>query len=66
MNENLPEDAVMLMSMVNMKLRDQYASLDELCEDMHIDRSWLEEKLRLLDLNTPKSKTNFGKPNITT
>lgn len=25
----------MLLSIVNMKLRDNYSSLDELCEDMH-------------------------------
>ena len=27
----LPEDPVMLLSFVNTKLRDQYASLDALC-----------------------------------
>ena len=30
----LPNDPIMLLSFVNMKLRDQYASLDALCEDM--------------------------------
>lgn len=30
----LPKDPVMLLSIVNMKLRDQYASLHALCEDM--------------------------------
>ena len=30
----LPEDPVMLLSFVNMKLRDQYASLDELEEKL--------------------------------
>lgn len=59
MNENLPEDAVMLMSMVNMKLRDQYASLDELCEDMHIDRSWLEEKLAAAGFEYSKEQIKF-------
>lgn len=59
MNENLPEDAVMLMSMVNMKLRDQYASLDELCEDMHIDRSWLEEKLAAAGFEYSKEQNKF-------
>ncbi|MGN1246780.1 MAG: DUF4250 domain-containing protein, partial [Muribaculaceae bacterium] len=29
--ENLPKDPMMLMSFINMKLRDCYPSLDELC-----------------------------------
>ena len=32
----LPKDPVMLLSVVNMKLRDRYASLDALCEDMDV------------------------------
>ena len=31
----LPEDPMMLFSFINMKLRDNYSSLDELCDDMH-------------------------------
>ena len=31
----LPQDPMMLFSVVNMKLRDCYSSLDELCEDMN-------------------------------
>ena len=37
MNE-LPKDPFMLMSWVNMKLRDQYDSLDTLCDDLALDR----------------------------
>lgn len=40
-----PKDPMMLLSWVNMKLRDFYDSLDELCEDMEIDRTELEKKL---------------------
>ena len=35
---DLPKDKMMLLSVVNMKLRDQYASLDTLCEDMDVDK----------------------------
>lgn len=42
---NLPKDPIMLMSVINMKLRDFYTSLDALCEDMDLDRSELEETL---------------------
>lgn len=42
---NLPKDPVMLYSAVNMKLRDQYDSLDALCDDLDLDRATLEETL---------------------
>ena len=35
----LPKDPVMLLSVINMKLRDRYASLDALCEDMDADKA---------------------------
>ena len=41
-----PKDPIMLMSWVNMKLRDFYPSLDRLCEDLEIDRNNIEETLR--------------------
>ena len=40
-----PKDPIMLMSWVNMKLRDFYGSLDELCEDLEIDRKEIEDRL---------------------
>lgn len=41
----LPQDPNMLLSVINMKLRDAYASLDALCEDMDVDKEELTEKL---------------------
>ena len=41
----LPEEPVMLLSFVNMKLRDQYASLDDLCDDLNVLSVELEDKL---------------------
>jgi len=43
--DRLPEDPYMLFSAVNMLLRDVYGSLDELCDDMNVDRKDLESKL---------------------
>lgn len=43
--DRLPEDPMILFSAVNMLLRDDYDSLDELCDDMNVDRKWLEDKL---------------------
>ena len=42
----LPEDPMMLFSVINMKLRDKYSSLDELCDDMHIRKEELVQKLK--------------------
>ena len=42
---SIPSDPMMLYSFVNMKLRDQYSSLDALCDDMALDKSFLVEKL---------------------
>lgn len=41
----LPKDPFMLLSVVNTKLRDCYADLDALCEDMGTDREALEREL---------------------
>ena len=40
-----PKDPAMLMSWINLKLRDFYGGLDELCEDLEIDRNDLEDRL---------------------
>lgn len=38
MMDELPKDPFMLMSFVNMKLRDYYSDLDELCADLDVDK----------------------------
>lgn len=42
----LPKDPMILFSFVNMKLRDNYASLDDLCEDMDIRKEDIIEQLK--------------------
>ena len=42
----LPKDPMMLFSVINMKLRDCYSSLDELCEDMDVDKEELVGQLK--------------------
>ena len=41
----LPSDPVMLLSVVNLKLRNYYPTLDALCEDMDADKDALVAKL---------------------
>lgn len=41
----LPRDPMILLSTVNMKLRDEYADLDDLCAALDADREEVEETL---------------------
>lgn len=41
----IPQDPAILLSFVNMKLRDVYPSLDDLCDDLDLDRADLEARL---------------------
>lgn len=41
----LPQEPVMLFSFLNMKLRDQYGSLMELCDDLDVDEEELLVKM---------------------
>ncbi len=42
----LPNDPMMLFSFINLKLRDYYSSLDDLCSDMDIDKKYLIDKMK--------------------
>ena len=43
--DNLPQDPAMLLSFINMKLRDDYDTLEALCDDLAIDRDELTARL---------------------
>lgn len=45
----LPKDPVMLLSFMNMKLRDNYSSLDALCDDLEINKEELTEIIGKLE-----------------
>lgn len=46
MMNTLPQDPMMLFSVVNTYLRDRYASLDALCDDLQADRRDIENRLK--------------------
>jgi hypothetical protein len=54
-----PKDPAMLMSWTNVKLRDYYGSLDELCDDLEIDRNELESKLNAAGFEYNKELNKF-------
>ena len=57
--QNLPQDPMMLFSVVNMKLRDYYSSLDELCEDMDVDKEELIQKLAAFGFEYSEENNKF-------
>lgn len=59
MRAGLPGDPVILLGVINTKLRDFYSSLDALCEDMEIDRDELTEKLSLIDYIYDPGRNQF-------
>lgn len=59
MDGNLPEDAMMLLSVVNMKLRDQYGSLDEMCDDLGVSREEIVEKLKTIGMEYSPEQNKF-------
>ena len=59
MHAGLPGDPVILLGVINTKLRDFYSSLDALCEDMEIDRDELTEKLSLINYIYDPGRNQF-------
>ena len=55
----LPKDPVMLLSFVNLKLRDFYSDLDRLCEDLDADRDEIIEKLAGISYHYDGEKNQF-------
>ena len=54
-----PKDPIMLMSWANMKLRDYYSSLDQLCDDLEIDRKELEKTLESAGFTYNEAQNKF-------
>ena len=55
----MPKDPVMLLSFVNLKLRDFYNSLDGMCEELQVNRSEIEERLGNIDYHYDEVLNQF-------
>ena len=55
----LPKDPMILLSYVNTHLRDDYPSLDALCENLYISRAELEEKLSAVGFAYDEEQNRF-------
>lgn len=55
----MPKDPVMLLSFINLKLRDFYENLDQLCEDLDVNRNEIVGKLAGIDYHYDEEKNQF-------
>ncbi|MCR5673566.1 MAG: DUF4250 domain-containing protein [Lachnospiraceae bacterium] len=56
---DIPKDPAMLLSFVNLKLRDMYKSLDEMCDDMELDKDAIVAKLAGIDYEYDEATNRF-------
>ena len=55
----IPKDPVMLLSFVNLKLRDYYSSLYAMCEDLDMEEKEITDKLASIDYLYDKERNQF-------
>ncbi len=56
---DLPNDPMMLFSVINMRLRDIYPSLDALCDDLHVECQEIEDRLRAVGFEYNAEQNKF-------
>ena len=56
---NLPKDPMILLSVINTKIRDQYHTLDNLCNDMKVNKEELIDVLKGIDYEYDESRHQF-------
>lgn len=59
MSNVLPSDPMLLLSVVNTKLRDFYNDIDALCQDLDVDKEELFAKLNSIDYAYDKAINQF-------
>lgn len=56
----LPKDPMILFSVLNMKLRDFYPSLDALCDDLDEDKQALLDAMAKVGFRYDPDRNQFG------
>ena len=59
MFEELPKHPMLLLSVINTKLRDYYPNLDLLCEELQIDSETLKKRLAEIDYEYDPEQNRF-------
>ena len=55
----IPKDPAMLFSFINMRLRDYGIRLDDLCDDLKVERSEIEATLAKIDYHYNEERNQF-------
>ncbi len=55
----IPNDPAMLLGYVNLKLRDFYGSLQNLCDDLDVSEEEITDKLASIDYHYDKERNQF-------
>lgn len=56
---SVPKDPVILLSFLNLKLRDFYSSLDDLCKDLGLEEQEVVSKLKTIDYEYDVATNQF-------
>ena len=59
MANGLPKDPMLLLSVVNTKLRDYYHNLDALCDDMNVETEQIVNPLNTIDYEYDENRHQF-------
>ena len=55
----IPKDPVMLLSFINLKLRDYYSDFETLCEDLDVDGTEIMNKLAGINYQYDMDRNQF-------
>lgn len=55
----LPKDPVMLLSLINTKLRDFNSSLDDFCKENNLNEDEIKKKLEMIDYHYNEDRNQF-------
>lgn len=55
----MPSDPIMLLSFVNLKLRDYYGSLDAMCDDLDVSKEEIAGKLEAVNYRYDAGRNQF-------
>ena len=55
----IPQDPVMLLSFINLKLRDYYGSLEQLCDDLDVKKQEIRDEVATIAYHYNEERNQF-------
>ena len=59
MANGLPKDPMLLLSVVNTKLRDYYHNLEAVCDDTNVEKEEIVNTLKTIDYEYDENRNQF-------